>query len=120
MLSDRDRSGEPLALLSGDALLVGEVGRPDLAVDPGRGACLVCGPAGLDDLDDAVELWPGHLGGSLLRWREPQPEASSTLGYERRANPYLAIRDEDAFADRLVASLPPRPPAVERVVRLEP
>ena len=119
VLSDRDRSGEPLALLSGDALLVGEVGRPDLAVDPRAGAhALYAALRGLDDLDDAVELWPGHIGGSLCGGANLSQKPSSTLGYERRANPYLAIRDEDAFADRLVASLPPRPPAVERVVRL--
>ena len=46
VLSDRERSDEPLALLSGDALLVGEVGRPDLAVDPRGGrARPVRGPA---------------------------------------------------------------------------
>jgi hydroxyacylglutathione hydrolase len=37
LLSDRGRADEPLALLTGDALLVGEVGRPDLAVDPREG-----------------------------------------------------------------------------------
>jgi glyoxylase-like metal-dependent hydrolase (beta-lactamase superfamily II)/rhodanese-related sulfurtransferase len=119
VLSDRSRSDEPLALLTGDALLVGEVGRPDLAVDPRDGAhALYAALRGLDDLDDAVEVWPGHIGGSLCGGADLSQKPSSTLGYERRANPYLAIRDEDAFVDRLVGSLPPRPPQVERVVRL--
>ena len=119
MLSDRARDDEPLALLTGDALLVGEVGRPDLAVDPRVGAqALYAALRGLDDLDDAVELWPGHIGGSLCGGANLSQKPSSTLGYERRANPYLAIRDEGAFIDRLVGSLPPRPPQVERVVRL--
>ena len=61
---------------------------------------------GLDDLDDAVEVWPGHIGGSLCGGANLSQKPSSTLGYERRANPYLAIRDEDAFVDRLVGSLP--------------
>ncbi|MDX6598397.1 MAG: hypothetical protein QOE87_2284 [Gaiellales bacterium] len=119
VLGDRDRSGEPLALLSGDALLVGDVGRPDLAVDPRAGArALYASVRDLDDLDDAVELWPGYIGGSLCGGAHLSQKPSSTLGYERRANPYLATRDEHAFVDRLVASLQPRPPQVERVVRL--
>ena len=119
VLSDRARDGEPLALLTGDALLVGEVGRPDLAVDPREGAqALYASLRGLDDLDDAVELWPGHIGGSLCGGANLSQKPSSTLGYERRANPYLAIRDEHSFVDRLIGALPPRPPQVERVVRL--
>ena len=73
---------------------------------------------GLDDLDDAVESWPGHIGGSLCGGANLSQKPSSTLGYERRANPYLAIRDEDAFADRLVRLAPSEAAAVERVVRL--
>ena len=108
VLSDRERSGEPLALLSGDALLVGEVGRPDLAVEPRAGAhALYAALRGLDDLDDAVELWPGHIGGSLCGGANLSQKPSSTLGYERRANPYLAIRDDERLrrpAARLAAA----------------
>jgi hydroxyacylglutathione hydrolase len=119
LLSDRGRADEPLALLTGDALLVGEVGRPDLAVDPREGAqALYASLRALDDLDDAVELWPGHTGGSLCGGANLSQKPSSTLGYERRANPYLSIRNEQSFVDRLIGALPPRPPQVERVVRL--
>jgi hydroxyacylglutathione hydrolase len=119
VLSDRGRDGEPLALLTGDALLVGDVGRPDLAVEPHEGArALYASLRGLDDLDDAVELWPGHVGGSLCGGAQLSEKPSSTLGYERRANPYLALRDETRFVERLTTALPPRPPQVERVVRL--
>ncbi len=119
VLSDRTRSATPLALLTGDALLVGEVGRPDLAADAREGArSLFAALRALDDLDDAVEVWPGHIGGSLCGGAHLSQKPSSTLGYERRANPYLAIRDENAFVERLVESLPPRPPQVERVVGL--
>jgi hydroxyacylglutathione hydrolase len=119
VLRDRERDERPLALLTGDALLVGEVGRPDLAVDPREGAeALYAALHGLDDLDDAVEVWPGHIGGSLCGGASLSHKPSSTLGYERRANPYLKIRDERLFVDRLVGSLPPRPPQVDRVVKL--
>ncbi|MDX6617904.1 MAG: hypothetical protein QOK36_290, partial [Gaiellales bacterium] len=119
VLSDRSRADAPLALLSGDALLVGEVGRPDLAADPGAGArALYAALRGLDDLDDAVEVWPGHIGGSLCGGARLSQKPSSTLGYERRANRFLAIADEDEFVAGLVAALPPRPPQVERVVEL--
>ncbi len=119
VLSDRSRDDEPLALLSGDALLVGGVGRPDLAVDPRAGArALYAALRSLDDLDDAVEVWPGHIGGSLCGGASLSQKPSSTLGYERRANRFLAIADEDEFVARLVESLPPRPPQVARVVEL--
>jgi hydroxyacylglutathione hydrolase len=119
VLSDRGRDDEPLALLSGDALLVGEVGRPDLAVDARAGARALYGALrDLDDLDDAVEIWPGHIGGSLCGGASLSQKPSSTLGYERRANRFLAIADEDEFVARLVGSLPPRPPQVARVVEL--
>jgi hydroxyacylglutathione hydrolase len=119
VLRDRSRDDRPLALLSGDALLVGEVGRPDLAVDARAGArALYAALRGLDDLDDAVEVWPGHIGGSLCGGAHLSQKPSSTLGYERRANRFLAIADEDEFVAGVVASLPPRPPQVERVVEL--
>ena len=73
---------------------------------------------GLDDLGDEVEIWPGHIGGSLCGGANLSQKPSSTLGYERRANPYLAIRDAEAFADRLLGSLPPRPPQAGRVAEL--
>jgi glyoxylase-like metal-dependent hydrolase (beta-lactamase superfamily II)/rhodanese-related sulfurtransferase len=117
LVTDTARSTAPQALLTGDSLLVGDLARPDLAVDAREGAReLHATLARLAELPDHVEVWPGHTGGSLCGGANLSPKRSSTLGYERRANPLLAIADPDAFTDALIAELPARPPTVERVV----
>jgi rhodanese-related sulfurtransferase len=117
LVTDTGRSPEPQALLSGDSLLVGDLARPDLAVDAAEGAAdLHATLARLASLPDHVELWPGHTGGSLCGGAGLSPKPSSTLGFERRAQALLAERDVEAFTASLTASLPNRPPTVERVV----
>lgn len=116
LVADRSRSDEPWLLLSGDSLLVGDLARPDLAVDPNDGAqALHATLARIGELPDGVELWPGHVGGSLCGGPGLSRKGSSTLGFERRANPLLAVAP-DELAARLIASLPARPPTVEQVV----
>lgn len=119
LLTDTGRSEEPWALLSGDSLLVGDLARPDLAVDAAEGAAdLHATLARLTGLPDHVELWPGHTGGSLCGGAGLSPKASSTLGFERRAQRLLAVDDVAEFTRTLTASLPNRPPTVEHVVEL--
>src|SRR3954451_25200513 len=66
LVTDTTRDPAPCLLLSGDSLLVGDIARPDLAVEPGAGARdLFTTLAALGDLGDEVEVWPGHVGGSL-------------------------------------------------------
>lgn len=116
LVADRTRSEQPWLLLSGDSLLVGDLARPDLAVEARAGArALHATLAGLSDLPDGVELWPGHVGGSLCGGPGLSRKPSSTLGYERAHDPLLAC-DADALTERLVAALPERPPTVEAVV----
>ncbi|MDO8212323.1 rhodanese-like domain-containing protein [Conexibacter sp. CPCC 206217] len=116
VVADRSRSDAPWLLLSGDSLLVGDLARPDLAVDPGEGAAALHATlARLGELPDGVELWPGHVGGSLCGGPGLSRKPSSTLGYERAVNPLLAADPEELTA-RLIASLPDRPPTVEAVV----
>jgi hydroxyacylglutathione hydrolase len=120
LLRDRSRGGAPWALLAGDSLFIGDVARPDLAVEPRQGA------AGLFRslhqrllvLGEEVELWPGHLGGSLCGSSAIDLKTSSTIGFERRHNRALAIGDEAAFVENAVSSLGDRPPNVEQVVTL--
>jgi glyoxylase-like metal-dependent hydrolase (beta-lactamase superfamily II)/rhodanese-related sulfurtransferase len=116
-VSDLGRDGDPWLLLTGDSLLIGDVARPDLAVDPHEGAhALHATLRRLLALGDGVEVWPGHVGGSLCGGPGLSPKPSSTVGFERRANPQLREPDAAAFAAGLVAQLPPRPPTVTRVV----
>jgi hydroxyacylglutathione hydrolase len=117
-VTDRSRADEPWLVLTGDALFVGAVGRPDLAVDPGEGAHgLFRSSRRLLELEDHVELWPGHLGGSLCGGSAMSKKPSSTIGFERRHNELLGL-DEEEFVRRLTSELTPQPPNFERIVEL--
>ncbi|HEY8502442.1 MAG TPA: rhodanese-like domain-containing protein, partial [Solirubrobacterales bacterium] len=67
---------------------------------------------------DEVEVWPGHLGGSLCGSSGIDLKTSSTIGFERRHNRALAIADEAEFIEDRVGSLGDKPPNVERIVGL--
>jgi hydroxyacylglutathione hydrolase len=120
LLSDGSRGGSPWALLSGDSLFIGDVARPDLAVEPREGAADMFRSLHqrLLQLDDDVEVWPGHLGGSLCGGSSLDLKTSSTIGFERRHNRALGIAEEAAFVEDAVSSLGDRPPNVERIVSL--
>lgn len=111
--------GSPERLLSGDSLLVGGVARPDLAVAAREGATgLFDTLQRLTSLDDAVELWPAHVGASLCGSGSVTTATSSTIGQERQANPLLQIPERDEFVDSLTSSSVVRPPRVARIVEL--
>ena len=120
LLRDSGRGGAPWALLSGDSLFIGDVARPDLAVEPRAGAADMYRSlhGRLLGLDDEVEVWPGHLGGSLCGGSGLDLKTSSTIGFERRHNRALGFADEEAFVEQSVASLGDKPPNVERIVNL--
>src|ERR671931_10459 len=70
VVEDRSREEKPWLLLTGDSLFVGDVARPDLAVEPEEGARgLYRSLARLLEHEDFVEVWPGHVGGSLSQAR---------------------------------------------------
>jgi hydroxyacylglutathione hydrolase len=120
LLSDAGRGGAPWALLTGDSLFIGDVARPDLAVEPRGGAADMF--RSLHDrllvLPGEVEVWPGHLGGSLCGGSGLDLKTSSTIGFERRHNRALAITEEAEFVEDQVGSLGDKPPNVERIVGL--
>jgi glyoxylase-like metal-dependent hydrolase (beta-lactamase superfamily II)/rhodanese-related sulfurtransferase len=117
-VADLDRSEEPWLVLTGDALFVGDAGRPDLAVDAREGAtALFHSLRRLLGLPDGVELYPGHVAGSLCG-AGMSSKASSTLGFERRFNRMLGIERLEDFVAESTAAAGVRPPNVERIVAL--
>jgi hydroxyacylglutathione hydrolase len=120
LLRDAERGGDPVAILSGDSLFVGDVARPDLAVDPREGAADIFRSLHerLLALPDEVEVWPGHLGGSLCGSSGIDLKTSSTIGFERHHNRALVFADEAEFVEDAVSSLGERPPNVAHIVAL--
>jgi hydroxyacylglutathione hydrolase len=111
-VADRRRGDEePWLLFSGDSLLIGDVGRPDLHVAgdaKGQARLLHASVHRLLELPDHVVLYPSHFGGSVCG-RGLSANPVSSLGFERAHNPLLAIEDAETFAGELLADSPPRP-----------
>jgi glyoxylase-like metal-dependent hydrolase (beta-lactamase superfamily II)/rhodanese-related sulfurtransferase len=117
-LIDSRRGSEPWAVLTGDTLFVGDVARPDLAVDKTEGAKGIFESLHekLFKLPPETEVWPGHLGGSLCGGPGMDMKVSSTIGYERRHNELFAETDDQRFVERATAKLPPQPPNFQAIV----
>lgn len=119
LVMDRARSEEPWFVLTGDSLLVGDVGRPDLLV----------GDQALDVIDETerarlqyasirnvlfalpehVEVYPGHYGGSACGGVNMSGKVSSTIYFEKRYNLPMQQPDESAFARFVRESSKPFP-----------
>jgi len=112
LLTDEERSEEPWAVLTGDTLFIGDIGRPDLSktYTPQQLAGMMYDSLHqkLMTLPDAVLVYPAHGAGSLCG-RNMRAERSSTIGTERLTNYALQIRDRDEFIRQMTANLPARP-----------
>lgn len=119
-LVDTARGEEPWAVLSGDSLFVGDIARPDLAVEKEEGARDIFRSLHekLLTLPDTCEVWPGHLGGSLCGGAGMDLKVSTTIGFEREHQALLSVEDEAAFVERTTAALGPQPPNFENIVAL--
>jgi glyoxylase-like metal-dependent hydrolase (beta-lactamase superfamily II)/rhodanese-related sulfurtransferase len=104
--------------LTGDSLFVGDAARPDLAVAAREGAQdLFHSLAKLTALGDAVEVYPGHVAGSLCGGNMSS-ERSSTIAHERETNAALSFRDVQEFVLLSASVSTPRPPTTALVVSL--
>jgi glyoxylase-like metal-dependent hydrolase (beta-lactamase superfamily II)/rhodanese-related sulfurtransferase len=112
LITDLARSPEPWAVLTGDTLFIGDVGRPDLSPDhtPQELAGLLYDSLHekLLSLPDAVEVYPAHGAGSLCG-RNISPERHSTIGKERQFNYALRPMSREDFVRLLTSDLPQRP-----------
>lgn len=118
-VADRRRGTvEPWLVFSGDSLLIGDVGRPDLHVsDDARGQArtLHASLRRLLELPDHVVLYPSHYGGSVCG-RGLSGNPVSSIGFERRHNPLLALDDPARFAAAVLVDVPPSPADQTRIV----
>jgi glyoxylase-like metal-dependent hydrolase (beta-lactamase superfamily II)/rhodanese-related sulfurtransferase len=119
LIADASRGEEPWLVVTGDSLFVGDLARPDLAVEPEEGAReLHASMRRLLELDDFAEVWPGHIGGSLCGGAGMSEKPGTTIGFERRFNRLLKLEDDDAFVEELTGHLAPQPPNFKRIVEL--
>jgi hydroxyacylglutathione hydrolase len=122
LVIDRSESDAPVAVLTGDTLFIGDVGRPDLlgaaaAAEDLAGDLYDSLHGRLLTLDDAVRVYPAHGAGSLCGKNISQ-ERSSTIGEQRRTNPALAPMSRAEFVRRVTADLPEAPGYFRRDVEL--
>ena len=109
LVTDRTRGPEPWFVLTGHTLMVGDMGRTELATSAETGArALFDSAARLRALPDYVEVWPGAFAGSVCG-RRLSGKPASTIGFERRFNRAFATEDCDAFVQLMIADIPPRP-----------
>ena len=109
LVTDRTRTDEPWFLLSGHTLMIGDVGRTELANDAATGARdLFLSLQRLKSLPDHLEVLPGAFAGSVCG-RGLSGKPSSTIGFERRYNEAFRIPEEDQFVSFMLANIPPPP-----------
>jgi hydroxyacylglutathione hydrolase len=119
VVADKRRgTEEPWLVFTGDSLLVGDVGRPDLHAggDPEPAARQLHGSVErLLELPDHVLVYPSHYGGSVCG-RGLSSNPFSSIGFERRHNDALQHSDAADFAAALLRDLPPAPANQREIV----
>ncbi|RNJ47910.1 MBL fold metallo-hydrolase [Methylocystis hirsuta] len=115
LVTDRTRADEPWFVLTGHTLMVGDLGRTELATSAEEGArALFRSAQRLKSLPDYVEVLPGAYSGSVCG-RSLSGKPMSTIGFERRHNKAFRIDDEEAFVCAMVADVPPAPPRAAQI-----
>jgi glyoxylase-like metal-dependent hydrolase (beta-lactamase superfamily II) len=121
LVTDHTRGEEPWFVLTGDALLVGDAGRPDLhahreqSVETMAHTLYRSLTERLLTLPDDLLLYPAHYSGSVCG-RGLSANPVSTIGFERRHNPALHFDSAQKFVDALMRDIPPAPPQQAEIV----
>jgi hydroxyacylglutathione hydrolase len=114
-VTDRARAAEPWLVFTGHTLMVGDMGRTELASSAEQGAAALFESAEkLRALPDHLQVLPGAYSGSVCG-RGLSGHASSTIGFERRHNRALRVTDRTDFIRLMLADIPPRPPQAEAI-----
>jgi hydroxyacylglutathione hydrolase len=112
VITDEEKSAEPWAVLTGDTLFLGDVGRPDLSKrhTPAQLAGMLYDSLHnkILKLEDSVLVYPAHGAGSLCG-RNMRAERVSTIGTERLTNYALQVKSREEFVKQLTRNLPARP-----------
>ncbi len=121
ILHDLKRGPHPLALLSGDFLFVGSLGRPDLLGEKAKRRLAEqlyeSMKQRIATLPDGVEVFPAHGAGSMCgSGMGDQP--MSTLGYERLNNMFFGHTDREKFIEHILSTVPPFPDYYRRMKRV--
>jgi hydroxyacylglutathione hydrolase len=115
LVTDRTRANEPWFVFTGHTLMVGDLGRTELAASAEEGARqLFKSVRRLKELPDYVEVLPGAYAGSVCG-RRLSGKPSSAIGFERRHNQAFTIENEAEFVRFMVAEIPPAPPEAARI-----
>jgi len=110
LVKDKTRGPEPWFLLSGHTLMVGDLGRTELASSAEEGArALFETTQKLKTLPDHIEVFPGAFSGSVCG-RSLSGKPMSTIGFERRFNKAFQIDDRDEFVRHMLQNIPTPPP----------
>jgi glyoxylase-like metal-dependent hydrolase (beta-lactamase superfamily II) len=120
LVTDRVRSAEPWFVITGHTLMVGDMGRTELASSAEAGArALFESARRLKRLPDHIEVLPGAFAGSVCG-RGLSGKTTSTIGFERRFNKAFSIDDRQAFVDAMLRDipLPPSNAAANRTTNL--
>lgn len=113
LVTDHTRCEEPWFVLTGHTLMVGDMGRTELASSAEAGArTLFKSAARLRALPDHVEVLPGAFSGSVCG-RSLSGKTHSTIGFERRFNSAFKIADEADFVQAMTRAVPEPPPHAE-------
>lgn len=116
VVTDKTRGPDPWFLLSGHTLMVGDLGRTELASSAEEGArSLFRSTQKLKNLPDYLEVLPGAFSGSVCG-RSLSGKPSSTIGFERLFNRAFGIGDEEEFVHHMLENIP-APPAEAAKIR---